>query len=92
MLLEIAYKIVAKIVHQRLIPISEALDHESQCEFRPGRGCNDAVFAVKLALKKRREHNQETWVLFLDLVKAFDLVPRELLWLVLAKFGVPQNS
>ena len=89
MLLEIANKIVAKIVHQRLTPISESLDHETQCGFRPGRGCNDDIFTVKMALKKRREHNQRTWVLFLDLVKAFDRVPRELLWMVLDRFGVP---
>ena len=89
MLLEIAYKIVAKIVHQRLTPISESLDHETQCGFRPGRGCTDAIFTVKIALKKRREHNQQTWVLFLDLVKAFDRVPRDLLWLILERFGVP---
>ena len=89
MFLEAAYKIVAIVVHERLQPIVENLDHEPQCGFRPGRGCLDAVFTVKLAMKKRREHNQETWILFLDLVKAFDRVPRELLWLVLGKFGVP---
>ena len=88
MLLEIAYKIVAIILHARLQPIAEGLDHETQCGFRPGRGCTDAVFTVKLALKKRHEHGLETWVLFLDLVKAFDRVPRELLWMILRKFGV----
>lgn len=89
MLLENAYKIIAIILHRRLLPIEESLDHESQCGFRPGRGCMDAVFTVKSALKKRREHGLETWVLFLDLVKAFDRVPRNALWKVLEKYGVP---
>ena len=91
MLLETAYKIVAIIIHDRLRPIAESLDHEAQCGFRPGRGCTDSIFTVKMAMKKRREHGQESWILFLDLVKAFDRVPRELLWLVLEKFGVPMK-
>ena len=91
MLLEVAYKIIANLLKKRLTPIEESLDHETQCGFRPGRGCTDAVFTVKTALKKRREHGLETWVLFLDLVKAFDRVPREMLWLILKKFGVPEK-
>ena len=39
MLLEIVYKIIAIILHLRLLPIEESLDHEPQCRFRPGRGC-----------------------------------------------------
>ena len=91
MLLEAAYKIVCIILHGRLLPIEEGIDHETQCGFRPKRGCTDAVFTVKLAMKKRREHSLESWVLFIDLVKAFDRVPRELLWKVLSKFGVPHK-
>ena len=91
MLLESAYKIIAIILHNRLSPIVETLDHEPQCGFRPGRGCVDSIFTVKMAMKKRREHGQETWILFLDLVKAFDRVPRELLWEVLNIFGVPDK-
>ena len=89
MLLEAAYKIVTILLLNRLQPIAEKLDHEQQCGFRPGRGCNDAIFTIKMAMKKRKEHSQETWILFLDLVKAFDRVPRELLWELLSKFGVP---
>ena len=91
MLLEVAYKIIAILLHSRLLPIQEGLDHEPQCGFRPGRGCTDAIYTVKLALKKRREHGLESWVFFLDLVKAFDRVPRELLWMILTKFGVPKK-
>ena len=46
------------------------------------RGCTDGIFTVKMAIKKRREHGLETWIMFLDLVKAFDRVPREPLWKV----------
>ena len=89
MLLEVAYKIVAIIILTRIQPIEKGLDHESQCGFRPGRGCTDAVFTLKQALRKRREHGLTSWVFFMDLVKAFDRVPRELLWAILLKFGVP---
>ena len=89
MLLEAAYKIVTILLLNRLRPIAETLDHEQQCGFRPRRGCDDAIFTAKMAMKKRREHSQETWILFLDLVKAFDRVPRELLFELLGKFGVP---
>ena len=76
MMLEVAYKIVANIIRARLNPLIEALDHESQCGFRIERGTSDGIFTVKQAINKRREHGLETWVLFLDLVKAFDRVPR----------------
>ena len=89
MLLEAAYKIAAILLLNRLQPIAESLDQEQQCGFRPGRGCSDAIFNVRTAIKKRREHSLETWILFLDLVKAFDRVPRELLWALLERFGVP---
>jgi len=88
-LLETLYKIAAIILHGRLQPVIESIDHEEQCGFRPQRGCPDGIFTVKMAIKKRREHGLETWIMFLDLVKAFDRVPREPLWKVLHKFGVP---
>ena len=39
--------------------------------------------------KKRREYGLESWLFFLNLVKAFDRVPRDLIWLILERFGVP---
>ena len=90
-MLETAYKIAGNIILVRLKPIKEggALNHENQNGFRPNRGCFDAIFSIKTLIKKRREHGLETWLLLIDLVKAFDRVPRELLWRVMLKQGVP---
>jgi len=71
MMLEVGYKIIGHILLARLKIIKEDakhLDHEAQCGFRNGRGCTDGTFTVKSLVTKRREHNQETWLLFLDLV------------------------
>ena len=53
--LEVSYKILAKILKICLLPIEEELDFESQCGFCPQRGCTDAVYTLKMALKKRGE-------------------------------------
>ena len=99
MLLDVANKIIANAMRTKLQVIKEStahLDHEPQCGFRSGRGCADASFTLKQLVRKRREHGIETWLLFVDLVKAFDRVPRTgsddsdgLLWRVLLKQGVP---
>ena len=48
--------------------------------FRGNRGTIDELFSICVALQKRKEHNLETWALFIDLVKAFDTVSREALF------------
>ena len=90
MMQEVFYKIIGNIILGRLKPIKEGpLDHEYQNGFRPFRGCFDSIFTVRQVIKKRREHGLPTWLLLIDLVKAFDRVPRELLWRTMEKQGVP---
>ncbi len=44
---------------------------------------------MKIAIRKRKEHGCEMWLFLLDSVKAFDRVPRGLLWQIMEIFGYP---
>jgi hypothetical protein len=48
----------------------------------------DGLFATSIGVQKRQENNLETWVLFVDLVKAFDTVPQDALFAVLRRYGL----
>ena len=90
MLIESPSKILSAIMANRIQEqILEPEGLEEQNGFMRQRGCCDGIFTVKMALQKRHEHGLSTWGVFIDLVKAFDSVPREGLFTVLKKFGIP---
>ena len=88
-LMQSAAKLVGSIITSRLIKLLQSQGLEEQNGFMPQRGTTDGIFVLKQALARRKEFGQETWVLLLDLVKAFDRVNREMLWILCSKFGVP---
>jgi hypothetical protein len=58
---------------------------DEQSGFRAKRGTIDSRFKTSISLQKRKEHNLETWILFVNLVKAFDTVTRDALFEVLRR-------
>jgi exonuclease III len=82
---------VSSIISSRLLILLKEHGIEEQLGCQPLRGCRDALFIVRSALQIRHKHMHDTWVLFVDLVKAFDTIDRELLFEILAKFGIPQS-
>ena len=91
MLLNTLVKIVGNILSSRLQDLLTKIGLESQNRFMKMCGCIDGVFSLKVALKKRKEHGLDSWVAFVDLVKAFDRVPRGMLIHVLQKYGAPEK-
>mmetsp|Transcript_19451 Transcript_19451/g.44125 ORF Transcript_19451/g.44125 Transcript_19451/m.44125 type:complete len:139 (+) Transcript_19451:1762-2178(+) len=91
MMIDAASRLLSVIVNDRLQRPLKEVGSEEQNGFTGGRGCSEGSFCIRQALKKRREHGLESWVLFVDLVKAFDSVPRDVLYAVLAKFGMPPH-
>ena len=53
---------------------------ECECGFRSGRGCVDLIFSARQLLEKTIEHQSKLFMLFVDLRKAYDSVPRCALW------------
>lgn len=88
-LLDIAGKVLARVMQDRLQVLGMDVLHESQCGFRNCRGVTDMSFAVRQLIEKLGEHKEKGYLLFIDLKKAYDSVPRDAMWAVLGKLGVP---
>jgi len=91
MLLDVCSKIVSGIIGQRLIRLLVDRGMEIQNGFMFGRGTPDGIASLLTAIRKRAEGGRQTYALFVDLIKAFDTVSRECMFLVLAKYGVPEK-
>jgi sorting nexin-29 len=65
-LLNVAYKVYAKIITRRLNIINGYTLPEEQCGFRKGRSFSDCIFIMEQFIQKRRKFNLPTYVLFID--------------------------
>ncbi|XP_045446396.1 uncharacterized protein LOC123654541 [Melitaea cinxia] len=90
-LLSVPGKVFARVLLNRLMKLSEQLLPETQFGFRPERGTCEAIFSVRQLQEKSREQGRNLYLCFVDLEKAFDSVPREALWIVLAKIGCTEK-
>ena len=61
-----------------------------QYGFMPGRGTVDAVFVLRRLSGKFRVKNKKLFFIYVDLEKAFDRVPREVIRFALRCKGVPE--
>ena len=78
----------AKILEQRTRAKTEHLLSDAQFGFRKGRGCTDAICALRQLCERAIEYDQDLHLVFVDQEKAFDRVNRDKLWKVLEQYGV----
>jgi hypothetical protein len=53
-------------------------------------GTNDATYCLCFTLQLRKEHQQDTYLLFIDLIKAFDTANHDILFAILENYGAPR--
>src|SRR5437867_649903 len=87
-LLEHVLKVLERVIEARLRKTVKI--DEMQFGFSPGKGTTDAIFIVRQVQEKFLGKQKELWMAFVDLEKAFDRVPHEVLWWALRHVGVEE--
>ncbi|GJW99695.1 retrovirus-related pol polyprotein LINE-1 [Tanacetum coccineum] len=64
---------------------------ENQFGFMPGRSSVEAIHLIRSLMVKYRERQRDLHMAFLDLEKAYDSVPRELIWKTLVDKGTSRR-
>ena len=82
-------KILERLIDGRLR--GEVEIGKEQLGFMKGRGTTDGIFCLRQVMEKFREKQRALHIVFIDLEKAYDRVPRQEVWRSLREKMVPEK-
>ena len=90
-LLPTVYKILTKVITERLMVYAKHIIGDYQCGFLQGRSTIDQIFILRQIQEKFWEVNRDVYHLFIDFKQAYDSVHRDSLWNILREFQLPSH-
>ena len=91
-ILPIVSKFFERAIYQQLIYYFNNIFNPYLSAFRPGYGCNTTLIKVIEDWKKTVDNHLYVAAVLMDLTKAFDCLPHDLLLLKLKAYGLSENA
>jgi len=85
------YKLFARLLYNRLLPILDQRQSPDQAGFRPNRSTTDHLFTIAILQETADEWQVPMWAAAVDFKKAFDSVTHRGIWDALQQQGVDQG-
>jgi hypothetical protein len=79
-------KLWERIIEHRLRGVTNVT--ENQFGFMPERWTMETIFLIRQLMKRCREQKKDLYMIFIDLEKTYDKVPRNIMWWTLQKHKV----
>jgi hypothetical protein len=88
-LLNVTYKVFAKILYDRLLSCVNAAVWHYQAGLKSGKSTTDQLFALRKILEKCNEFNITTHHLFIDFKAAYDTIIRNEVYIGMSELNFP---
>lgn len=84
-------KVLSRIIIERVRNGVDERLRKEQAGYRKGRATTDQIFILWNIIKQVNEWQATLYLNFVDFEKAFDSIHRESLWVIMAKYGIPEK-
>ena len=82
-------KLWERVIERRIR--QETVIRENQFSFMPGRSTIEAIHVLRRLMEKYRERKKDLHMVFIDMEKAYDSIPRGIKWDSLKARGISQR-